>query len=322
MRYFYSFVCFLFLNASVFAQRTTPASYPEQNTSKEPVPLSWHGWVSDSAKSYPLFVIDGKLSSFQEVKKLDVNTIEYLSLLKNEQSAALFCGGRAAEGLIIIATKSIKDHQFLVTDAEDNSGVSAATVTFFDNENDSLRIAADQSGRVETNMLKCGVEYKVRVTSVGYKDFITTYKFSREKMPGHYRLTRDIKVNQEVIVKGHGGYRRVICRGGCGGVLSCSHLLKKTQASAETPVLSKIYPNPVVKGNAFKVEFIAEVFQSLHVRVCSLRGAQLASLSYQSVEGLNRIEVPIARHWAAGMYVVQILTDSGEVFLQNKIVIQ
>nr|WP_255724218.1 T9SS type A sorting domain-containing protein [Terrimonas ginsenosidimutans] len=87
-------------------------------------------------------------------------------------------------------------------------------------------------------------------------------------------------------------------------------------------MISKVYPNPVVKGKEFKVEFQSDAVQSLQVRIFNLNGTQLSSRSYHSMEGVNRMEIPVPSHWASGLYAVQVIDDNGELVIQTKVVVQ
>lgn len=310
----------MYLNELVIAQGNAPKLLPAKDPITDSVVITGNCWGAVQKDSLPLFIIDGRLSSYEEVRALDIDTIQKVDILKMEKTD-FSCNNRTANGVVVIVTKSIKGQVFQITDAGDNTGVNAATVTFTDHKNDSIRLIADSAGKLQTSTLKYNVEYKVRVTSIGYKDFTASYKRSKEKPIQQFRLSRDVKESQEVIVKSY-GYRRVWCRGGCGGTLVKYAPLKKAPKSAAVTMVSKVYPNPVAKGRVFKVEFELAVPQLLQVRIFNLQGAQLSNTVYHSNEGVNRVEVPVASHWASGVYAVQMIDDNGELLLQNKIIVQ
>ncbi|MCG2617305.1 T9SS type A sorting domain-containing protein [Terrimonas sp. NA20] len=304
----------------MIAQNNTPGLPAKKDLITDSVVITGNCWRFVQKDSLPLFIIDGRPSSYEEMIALDINTIQTVDILKMKK-VEFFCNNPTTNGVVLVVTKPIKGHLFQITDAEDNTGVNAATVTFTDHKNNSIRVVADSAGKLQTSALKNGVEYKVRVTSVGYKDFTTAYKNSDEKKTEQYRLSREVKENQEVIVKSY-GYRRIWCRGGCGGTLVKYAPLKKALKSAGNKMISKVYPNPVVKGKEFKVEFQSDAVQSLQVRIFNLNGTQLSSRSYHSMEGVNRMEIPVPSHWASGLYAVQVIDDNGELVIQTKVVVQ
>jgi hypothetical protein len=320
MRYFNLFICLFYLNKLVLAQDDTPALLPKKDVTIDSVVITGNCWRTVHKDSLPFFIVDGRLSSYEEMAALDINTIQSVDVLKTDK-ALTFCSGRGANGVVVIVTKPVEGHVFKIADAEDNAGVSAATVTFIDHNNDSIRLIADKAGKIQTSALKYGIEYTVNITSIGYKNFTASYKCSKGKTTEQYRLSRDVKLSQEVIVKSY-GYRRIWCRGGCGGALMKYLPLKKAPEPAGNTIVSKVYPNPVVKGNALKIEFQSDAQQSLQVRIFDLNGAQLSRRSYQSTEGVNRVEVPVASHWSSGAYAVQVVDDKGKLIIQTKVVVQ
>jgi hypothetical protein len=329
MRYFF-LMSLLCLTVSISAQKTKPIFYLYKNLKRDCVTGAldcttgkvvysncWERPVTPSV--IPIVILDNKLSSYAEMQALDTTMIESVELLKADKATLLY-GSRGVNGAIYIITKYVKGRVFKISDAEDNLGVDGATIMFIAGK-DSIQVLANHFGEIQTDALKSNVEYGVRVTSVGYKDFITTYSYSQATTTVQYLLKRDVKENQEVIVKAN-GYSRFICRIGCGGVFADCALFKKEAESKEMAIVAKIYPNPVARGTAFKVEFDADVPKSLIVKIFNLGGAQLAGVSYQSIKGPNLIEVPVSSRWPAGIYAIQMIDHKGKLIQQHKIIIQ
>jgi TonB-dependent SusC/RagA subfamily outer membrane receptor len=274
--------------------------------------------------SNPLMVIDGKISSF-DLKSVDVSLIESIEILKGEKATALY-GSRGFNGVIYVTTRPNKTQTFQILDEENNSGLSAATLTFVGSKNDSIRLIADDKGRLQTGTLKPHAEYRVHVSAVGYKDFTVCYKASEDTMMS-YRLSRDVKENEEVIISSRVicSLRRLtqeidsVCKGDLIETKDSSVAIAMNSVSA---VRSKIFPNPVLRGMRFKVELYADDAIPKQVQVFNLSGTLLSKQTYVPVKGINLIDVPVASQWAAGMYTVQVTDQKGKVFLQNKLLIQ
>ncbi|WP_313269266.1 M56 family metallopeptidase [Sphingobacterium sp.] len=86
-------------------------------TTREPVRVRL-GAVSEAKN--PLFVVDGKIvSDYSKAKEIDPNTIQSVSVLKNQPATSLY-GDKGKDGVIIITTKYAKEHPEAVSsDVED-----------------------------------------------------------------------------------------------------------------------------------------------------------------------------------------------------------
>ncbi|MGJ1214576.1 M56 family metallopeptidase [Sphingobacterium multivorum] len=71
------------------------------------------------AKGNPLFVVDGEIAADKKIKDLDPNTIDNITILKDQNATALY-GDQADNGVIIVNTKSyVKEHPEISSDVED-----------------------------------------------------------------------------------------------------------------------------------------------------------------------------------------------------------
>lgn len=71
------------------------------------------------AKGNPLFVVDGEIAADKKIKDLDPNTIDNITILKDQNATALY-GDQADNGVIIVNTKSyVKEHPEISSDVKD-----------------------------------------------------------------------------------------------------------------------------------------------------------------------------------------------------------
>jgi TonB-dependent SusC/RagA subfamily outer membrane receptor len=317
MRYLYIFFLFILVSGAVFSQTATDSVSAKSNGAPAAnIVIRCHAVNEKTEK--PLFIVDGIVIEEIDIRKVDPNDIVSIDVLKDTSATALY-GCRAARGVIIITTKHAKLKQFKVKDELDNTAMPGATLTFISlkNEKDSLRFVADQNGTVKAIDLKAGESYKVLISSVGYKTMYAVYQSGTDSIIDQYRLARDVKENEEVVVVGYGS-----CRRGCGG---CRVGVRRYYSAGltNTQILPvRIYPNPLPGGAPVKMEINIENEKPLQIRITNLSGTVLRSVAYRSFKGVNRVEVPTASQWAAGMYFVQVLDEKGKLLKQDKLLIQ
>lgn len=270
----------------------------------------------------PLWIVDGVMVDTAYVRKINPNDIESLQILKDDSLAAVF-SHRASNGLIIITTKIALLRQFVIKDLLEGDDVPGATLTFISlkNKKDSLRFVADEQGVVKTALLRPGGEYKVEVSSVGYKALSTTYKNTSSTTANQFLLERIVKENEGIKIISFGySCRRTLCciaKGVC--VRSLSYV---TDPAGAENLTTRVYPNPLTRGNAIKMEVNMQEEKVLQIRVANLNGLTLHSAAYRPFKGINRIEIPARSQWSAGMYFLQILDEKGKLLKQDKLLIQ
>jgi len=268
----------------------------------------------------PLFIADGVLVDSNFIRKISPDDIESIDILKDSYAAAIY-GSPACNGVIIITTKAARMRQFLVKDLLEGDGVSGATLTFISlkDERDSLRFAADEQGIVKTTLLKPGEEYKIVVSSVGYKPLSETYKNTSPFLPRQFLLERDVKENIPVVVISGVTVR---CRLSTGCYATISYTSFIADLKSNESLSTRIYPNPLRRGNIMKLEIDVQKENPLQIRIANLNGSGLRLMTYHPFKGMNRIEVPTESQWAAGIYFIQILDEKGKLLKQDKLLIQ
>lgn len=317
MRYLYISFFLCLMAAAGFSQTGTAAKKDSSGTPR--IVLRCKTTDHDPQ---PLWIVDGVLVDTAYVRKINPNDIESINILKDDSLAAVF-SHRSSNGVIIITTKTALQRPFVVKDLLEGDDVPGATLTFVSlkNEKDSLRFVADEQGIVKTASLKPGGEYKVEISSVGYKALSATYKNSSSSTVNQFLLERAVKENEAVKVIAFGySCRKTLCciaKGICIRTLS----YVTTPANSES-LTTRVYPNPLTRGSAIKMEVNMQEERFLHIRITNLAGSALHSATYRPFKGMNRIEVPTANQWAAGIYFVQILNEKGKLLKQDKLLIQ
>jgi TonB-dependent SusC/RagA subfamily outer membrane receptor len=77
------------------------------------------------AKGNPLFVVDGEIAADKKIKDLDPNTIDNITILKDQNATALY-GDQADNGVIIVNTKSyVKEHPEISSDVKEHPEISS-----------------------------------------------------------------------------------------------------------------------------------------------------------------------------------------------------
>lgn len=268
----------------------------------------------------PLLIVDGVVYESSFVNKLNPNDIETITVLKSPESSALY-GKDGSNGVIIITTKLSKIRKFIIKDFLDGNFVSGATVKFISQKNtkDSIVLAANDSGVVETNKLKPGEEYKLEVSSVGYKNYSAFIKNKYALRIKSILLEKKQNFCDEVVVTSqvYGKRCGLYCTPGVRwtwdyDIMKADSLAKRT---------SLIFPNPVQRNNSLNIHLPSDVSSSFLIRIHSLSGAVVYQ---QKISGNknNTISVNIKSNWTAGTYFVQVVNESGKPAKQGKIVIQ
>jgi len=273
----------------------------------------------------PMLIVDGIVYEYNRMDKINPNDIESITILKSAESSALY-GVDGAKGVIIIQTKFATIRKFIISDLLNGEKIPAATVKFISQKNtkDSIVLAADNSGMVETNKLKPGEDYKLEVSSVGYKNYSAIIKNEYALRAKSILLEKKQAFCDEVVVVGY-PTRKIGCPGcslycTCSGItITCYSDVAETSLSAESSF--NIYPNPVQRNSSLIIKPSSGISSSFLIRIHSLSGAVVYQ---QKISGnkSNVINVPIKNNWTAGTYIVRLMNENGKPAKQEKIIIQ
>lgn len=267
----------------------------------------------------PLFVIDGIPS--ENIKILDSikqENIESINILKYDKVSPSSCT-YANRSIIFITTKKIFLQKFLIRDSYDRSPVSRATITFISNTNsDTIRLMANDSGILLTNMLKTGISYTTFVTATGYKS--ATWEFEKsfyQPGPVEISIARNVNTLPEAVIVSNIDYRTIRC----GMRWKVTREKSKIAVSGKNSLLA-LYPNPLRAGKVFTIqkEFDNDVL--LQVRILKADGAVIKYKQVKVFKGTNRISIDTDPGWPGGTYFIQLLCANGRVLASKPLIIQ
>lgn len=331
MRKIYSFFPFLILSVWAFSQtdcrvvikggfphntsKVSGVTISTTDTSKKALRLRC-GAPSIASGNEPLIIADGILIENKSIASLNPDDIESIEILKGAAALALY-GCRAYPGVIIITTKSKSG--FVVKDFLTGTSIPSATVTFTSVKNikDTLAFIADDNGIITTDKLKAGEEYSVKVTSVGYKGYYTNYK--RQNKQQEFLLERDVVLNSEVVVTNTYCPRQISCGFVVTKITSCLLLIDSASSVMRK---SNIYPNPLRRGSEATIEIHNAPYYKMQLKIFSADRRQLLAESLQLTKGDNRFTVSTDSRWMPGIYFLQLITPTGQLFKTEKLVIQ
>src|SRR5688572_24784315 len=154
--------------------------------------------VCNKSSGNPLFVVDGIVIDEFEWKNIDPNDIESISILKDLEATTIFCS--PARGVVLIATKKACQRTIQIKDMVAGEPLPAATVDliFGEDKSDTIRLVADSFGRVVTDRIVYGKEYKLIISSIGYKIFSAFVNAATIKRDYSVLLEKDYAVLRDV----------------------------------------------------------------------------------------------------------------------------
>ena len=258
----------------------------------------------------PLLIINGVVCEFKQLQVLNPNDIASIDILKEAAATALF-GCRAATGVIIITTKTALNRKFIIKDFLTGEKIPAATICFTSGK-DTIKALADDNGILVTNKLKPAMEYNMTVSSAGYKTISATVAYKEHEI----RLQRDVKECGNVIVSCTECVRTIRC----GATATVTR--EKGISSINESLRGAVYPNPVLRNNAFNIDFKNERDASVQLAIVSLSGSIVFQQSQKISKGLNHLSVAANAKWAAGIYNIQLRNESGTSIREEKLVVQ
>jgi Secretion system C-terminal sorting domain len=274
----------------------------------------------DFISTNPLLVLDGVPVPHNTLEYINENDIEEIFHLKTE--SIIHCCHGGPENIIMITTKSSKLRKFIIKDFLEGKTIPGATVKFKSqkDKNDSLVIAANDSGFVLTNKLKPGVDYDIEVSSVGFKIHASHFKNPTSYNEQIIFLDQKNNILKEVVVTYGGG-----CRGwhrtSCGTVCRTTYCYYSITDTVKQKPLFKIYPNPVNSGAAINLELPDNLSVNFIVRIFSLSGAAVFQQKFSGIK-TNTINLLLNSRLSASEYIVQLVDENGKAAGQQKIIVQ
>lgn len=322
MRVIFTICLFLFsfeMNAQVSIDSNVDSVRYQKKSSD--VKIGFRCRATGSVSSEPLLIVDGVLVEFGKLKDLIPDDIESIAVLKNSNATAIY-GCRAMNGVIIITTKKARLRRFLVSDLLDGSNLVGATVSFISvgDKKDTLMFVSNDSGLITTDKLNAGAEYKITITSAGYKTLSVTYKNTNTTI-NSFSLQRDVINCAPVVVSAGCGIR-------CHRIVCCCRVQRKsiynfiaTKNVLDKSVPVRVYPNPVQPGRNLTIEFNSYQEGLLYTNLIAIDGRQLLSQAQKTYQGRNILSLDMDSRWPAGVYFIQVTDEKRNVLKHEKIVI-
>jgi len=287
---------------------------PSLSTSNtEPVIIRFRCRASN-LNTEPLIVIDGIVAEKFELKNIDPNDIENITVLNGSEATTLF-GSRGIPGVIIITTKNKRTIR--VKDMLTGEILVSANVDLISMEGrrDTTHLVADSSGKIVTNKIVYGKEYELITACVGYKPYRSLIN---SKIVGkNYSVlllkrfnTLSITENKEQISQ------RLIC-----------YPFKADQSNGlilATKVGTnqfKIFPNPTKAATQIKIEWRKTPAGDYAIDLYNLQG-QLIKSSFARIENETNVfafQIPII---TPGSYLLQMTNKKSGKKHSEKIIIQ
>ncbi|HRG23995.1 MAG TPA: T9SS type A sorting domain-containing protein [Chitinophagaceae bacterium] len=187
---------------------------------------------------------------------------------------------------------------------------------------------ADSAGQVNRKDLKKDLSYTINVTATGYKAFTGSVSDLKN---GEVRLERDFILGPDVIVSsGHVCIcrRLYVCQQQqvsqeCGMQVK---LINEQTTEKTSKFLAKrelsVFPNPVQRGQLVSLKLLQEYFPAGTVRVLTLDGKQLFSMTVNGNQQQGLIRLPTQQGWASGVYILQLVYANGRVGASEKVILQ
>ena len=294
----------------------------------KPVTIRMHCCRTLDENNKPLIVVDGIPIVEEKWKSINPNNIERIDVLKDAAGAAIY-GCRAANGVIIITTKSASQRKFIIKDFLDGNPIPGATVSFISSDKkDTIMTAANDSGIAMVDKFEIKEGYNVKVSAIGYKLLDQNFNTDNSKLLNELLLEPEAKMCTEVVLNGSGHYH------GCPKyyctkkISECKMLFARDTAyytsikiAVSDLVVEKVFPNPVQHGKSVVIGTNALSNEPLMIKLSDLNGKLLLYQTQSSSKGLNRITIQTDFRWAAGIYFLQLYAN-GKLVASDKLVIQ
>ncbi len=178
-------------------------------------------------------------------------------------------------------------------------------------------VSADSSGKFRFDSIARENEMVLEVSSAGFK--MNELSVSKDITTG---LVIGLMPNAdlaEVIIKSNqrsfmmGALRRV----------SVSWWKKEPVAEEKRLVPdAKVYPNPVQRNGRINIEFDNAQDERMQLLVVSMNGTVVFKNTENIRKGFNHISAKAETTWAAGVYIVQLRNERGEMIKKEKLIVQ
>lgn len=306
------------LSTSLFSQRQCGSAAAEaQFTSKYGVRSVSAGLLSKKLQGLvgPLMVVDGIVTDYGNLLTMNPDEIVSIDVIRpSEFSQAYFC--REPAPVVVVTTRSSLRKTFLIKDILTGEKIPAATI-LLTSGSDSLQAVADGEGRFTTEPCQPGKQYRLTVSSAGYRTFsgdVSTRVKEQEVL-----LERDFRECAPVVV--------------VSSVITCVRVVRCLIGSVRTAKDStakeavkndgnlRIYPNPALRNTTITIDAGNKDNAPAWVQVYTATGQLAGQVTCQPM-GNGLYQFPADSRWTPGTYAVRFCTAAGRIPGKTKLILQ
>jgi TonB-dependent SusC/RagA subfamily outer membrane receptor len=283
----------------------------------------------------PLFVVDGIIKDEFDLKEIDPNSIESITVLKDAEASAIY-GYRAAFGVVIITTKTANQRTIYIKNMFTGDPLPAASVDVISiaAKRDTVHLIADSLGKVVVEKILFGKEYELKVSNTGYKGFrsmVNSRIISKNYtvlVESQYKELEEVVVTSSVCIIRPRRDQRCFHTAEPDNYLVCKvsginiQMLQKENKNEAGKANVNIYPNPVLRSQKINIEFTSENEGKIIMRLFGINGQQVSSIQYTSIKGLNKIEYMMDSRLTSGAYALQVINQKNQLIKTEKLIIQ
>ncbi len=289
-----------------------------------------------SKEQEPLYVIDGIVTTGDQIKSIDPNDIDNITVMKGSKATAIY-GKAAAYGVIVITLKENRFKGWILKDSADGNLIPAANCTFYALDKPVLRLIADDSGRVERKEISSRAN-EIKISAVGYKSKRVVLTKDMESQNKIIFLEKDIIECAPVIIRQSGlvirCYRQASRHYFPGnhtcGVGECSIIISQKDTIIANPRDNRhgrsasftSYPNPVQRGGTINLALNNLTDAAMQLQITDLNGRLVLTHQYKTGKGTTSVQLCTDSRWTAGMYLIQLRNDKGALLHQQKMMMQ
>lgn len=321
IKFTFSLLTFLCLTTAALAQKPLICRYPlagkktvaEQSDSRavpeKPVGirLACHSTLQPAE---PLYVLDGTIISTQEFSRVDPNTIQSITKLKEASAVALY-GIRGRSGVIIITTKPI----CFIKDKKDGSPVAGATVEIRTKDGARFYIS-DSAGQMLVTGISTSEIREIHISSVGYKPAVFTFSPGQEPVLS-FELEPTEEVMDTVIVEGY--ERRRI---GCGFCSIRCTKIHCTRISPEVKPNLTVFPNPAPRNSVLTISLPEATNANYLVRIYHADGKTAVQQNISGTAKRKFLQLNLPASLTAGVYFISISAAGKLGLTTQRVVVQ
>ena len=84
---------------------------------------------------------------------------------------------------------------------------------------------------------------------------------------------------------------------------------------------ANVYPNPVMRSHSVRIEFASSQNQKLRVKLFTLDGKMVDEKYFEAVKGQSIFQLQVDSRLTAGIYLLQIIDETGRLIKKEKLIV-